>query len=282
LGTALFLALLPAAARAQENKAQAERSAKVFRSIQWQMGPTTGSLGDQAELKVPAGYQFTGRDGTAKLLDATGNMPDPEALGALLPLTPPFWFVIFTYQDIGHVSDDEKDKLPGMQDSLLQSIKEGTERGNAFRRGRGLPEMTITGWIVPPKYDETSNDLVWAFGAQSKEGQEANYDTRILGRTGVMSVKLVTDAKEVKAQIPTVKNLLAGFQYKPGHKYSEVRSGDKIAQYGLTGLITGGVILAAAKSGLLGKIWKLLVVGGAALFGGIWRFLTGKSRQTNT
>ncbi len=169
-----------------------------------------------------------------------------------------------------------------MADSLLQTIREGTEKGNAYRRSKGVPEMTITGWITPPQYDEVSNNLVWAFGASSKNGQEANYDTRILGRTGVMSVKLVAGAEEIKPAIPTVKAMLTNFQYKPGHRYSEVRAGDKIAQYGLTGLITGGVILAAAKSGLLTKFWKLIVVGEAALFGGIWRGLDGQNEDFMT
>jgi uncharacterized membrane-anchored protein len=280
LGAAALIGLLQASATAQTDKARAEQAAKLFQSIKWQVGPTTAAVGEMAEIKVPAGYQFTGREGAAKLLEATGNPPDSDVVGAMLPLTPPIWFATFTYQDIGHVADDEKSQLDGLADSLLQTIRDATEKGNAYRRSKGVPEMTITGWITPPKYDEVSNNLVWAFGASSKNGQEANYDTRILGRTGVMSVKLVAGAEEIKPAIPTVKAMLTNFQYKPGHRYSEVRAGDKIAQYGLTGLITGGVILAAAKSGLLLKFWKLIVVGGAALFGGIWRALTGKTKTS--
>jgi uncharacterized membrane-anchored protein len=280
LGAAALIGLLQASATAQTDKARAEQAAKLFQSIKWQVGPVTADVGGVSEIQVPKGYQFTGPAGAAKLLEATGNPPDPSIVGAMIPLTPPIWFLTFDYKDIGHVADDEKSQLPALADSLLETIRKGTEKGNAYRRSKGVPEMTITGWITPPQYDEVSNNLVWAFGASSKDGQEANYDTRILGRTGVMSVKLAAGADELKAAIPTIKGLLTNFQYKPGQKYSEVRAGDKIAQYGLTGLITGGVILAAAKSGLLVKFWKLIVVGGAALFGGIWRALTGKSRQT--
>jgi uncharacterized membrane-anchored protein len=224
-----FAALLQGSARAQVDQGRAERAGKIFRSIHWQMGPATGAVGDVAEIKVPVAYQFTGRDGAAKLLEATGNPPDPEVVGALMPLNPPVWFLVFTYQDIGHVADDEKNQLAGLQDSLLKVIRDGTEKGNVYRRSKGLPEMSITGWIIPPKYDESSNNLVWAFGGSTREGNEANYDTRILGRTGVMSAKLVASANEINALIPNVKGLLANFQYKPGQKYSEVRAGDKIA-----------------------------------------------------
>jgi uncharacterized membrane-anchored protein len=281
---AVLLCVLPVVARGQgkgqDNDPRAERARRLFSQIVWQTGPTKTPVGDVAEMKIPADFQYTGRAGAALLLDATGNPPDPTVVGALMPLQASPWFLLFTYDDIGHVSDDEKSQLPGMQESVLKVIRDGTVQGNAYRRGKGLPEVTITGWIIPPKYDESSNNLVWAFGTDSADGKEANYDTRILGRTGVTSVKLVAPAQGIESVIPTVKGLLTDFQYKPGQKYSEVRAGDKIAQYGLTGLITGGVLVAAAKSGLLLKFWKLIVAGVVFVFGGLWRFLTGKTRQT--
>ncbi len=84
-------------ATAQTDKARAEQAAKLFQSIKWQVGPTTAAVGEMAEIKVPAGYQFTGREGAAKLLEATGNPPDSDVVGAMLPLTPPIWFATFTY-----------------------------------------------------------------------------------------------------------------------------------------------------------------------------------------
>ena len=47
----------------------------------------------------------------------------------------------------------------------------------------------------------------------------------------------------------------------------EYRKGDKLAEYGLTGLIAGGAIAVAAKSGLLAKLWKLVLLGVAAVVG---------------
>ena len=61
--------------------------------------------------------------------------------------------------------------------------------------------------------------------------------------------------------------MLKGFAYQKEESYAAFSKGDKIATYGLTGLIVGGGLLAAAKTGLLIKLWKpiagVLVVIGA-------------------
>jgi len=51
------------------------------------------------------------------------------------------------------------------------------------------------------------------------------------------------------------------FAYKSGGKYAEFRQGDKVAKYGLTALVVGGGVALAAKSGLLGKLFKPILVG---------------------
>ena len=43
--------------------------------IDWTNGPLTARLGDVAEVKIPAGYKFTGKEGTRKFLELTQNPP---------------------------------------------------------------------------------------------------------------------------------------------------------------------------------------------------------------
>jgi uncharacterized membrane-anchored protein len=82
-----------------------------------------------------------------------------------------------------------------------------------------------------------------------------------------MSATLVADPDQIETILPVSKSLLDGYEYLPGKKYSEFRSGDKIAEYGLTALITGGAAAVALKTGLLQKFWKVIVVGFIALVG---------------
>jgi uncharacterized membrane-anchored protein len=74
--------------------------------------------------------------------------------------------------------------------------------------------------------------------------------------------------------------MLGGFEFTSGNKYSEFVRGDKIAEYGLAGLIVGGTGVALLKSGLLQKFGKAIVVGIVALLGALkkmWNAMTQRS-----
>src|SRR5215470_1012362 len=107
----LFLTLLALAlsvvAAAQEPPSQQPQP-----KINWQVGPTTGQLGDIAQLKIPAGYLFTGADGARKVLELTHNPSSGNELGAVVPRgDDQSWFMIFEFADSGYVKDDEKNNL---------------------------------------------------------------------------------------------------------------------------------------------------------------------------
>jgi len=97
-------------------------------------------------------------------------------------------------------------------------------------------------------------------GSEPEATPVVNYSTRLLGRTGLMNVDLVLSPDEMGAVVPEVANLMSGFQYTPGKRYAEFRQGDKVAAYGLTALVAGGAGAVAAKTGLLAKAWKWLIL----------------------
>jgi uncharacterized membrane-anchored protein len=185
--------------------------------------------------------------------------------------SPSRWFVIFDFNSIGYVKDDEKDKLDA--NAILTSIKQGTERSNEERRKRGWSTLEIVGWHSAPRYDQGTNNLTWAVRASSEGDEVVNYSTRLLGRRGVMDVDLVLGPKEVAKAVPDLTRLLGGFEFNSGDRYAEFTSGDKIASYGLTALVAGGAGAALVKSGLLAKLWKFLVFGAVAAFATIRKFL---------
>ena len=57
---------------------------------------------------------------------------------------------------------------------------------------------------------------------------------------------------ETADAIADLNDLLTGYKFNPGDTYAEWRPGEKVAEYGLTGLITGGKgwATASAKTGL--------------------------------
>jgi hypothetical protein len=92
--------------------------------------------------------------------------------------------------------------------------------------------MTIIGWEQQPRYNESTHNLEWAIRGESEGSPIINYNTRLLGRGGVVEVTLVTDPSTLSETLPKFKTMLAGFDFNQGQRYAEFRQGDKIAEYG--------------------------------------------------
>jgi uncharacterized membrane-anchored protein len=271
----LCLAIVPARA-ADEPAAQPN---PLLSQIDWTKGPAKAELKSLAEVQVPEGFMFTGSKGTQKLLEAMGNPTSGSELGFLAP-TSLVWFVVFEFSDVGYVKDDDKDKLDA--DKMLKSIQAGNEEANKFRKKMGVPPLKITGWELPPRYNEQTHNLEWAIRGESEGDAVVNYNTRLLGRKGVMEVNLVIDPEKLAGAMPAYAAVLKDYSYKSGERYAEYRQGDKLAKYGLAALITGGAAAVAVKTGLFAslilffkKAWKLVVIGVVAVAAFIKKLLFG-------
>ena len=244
-------------------------------------GPTKAPLGKVAQVDLPIGYVFLDGKDYQKLLRAEGEPVSGNELG-LMRATNENWSVVFEFSDIGYVKDDEKDKLD--PDKLLASIRRNNDEANKERVRAGNPPLEVIGWEIPPKYDATTHNLEWAIRG-AVEGQPIlNYNTRLLGRKGVMEVVLIVKPDQLTETLPTFRNLLAGYSFQTGNSYAEYRPGDKIAKYGLGALVVGGAAVGAAKLGLftwllvfIKKAWKLVVVAFVAVVSFLKKIFTGRS-----
>jgi uncharacterized membrane-anchored protein len=241
--------------------------------LPWQRGPGTAPIGSGlAEIDLGEEYVFLDGAGTKRLMELTQNPVSGQEVATVAPVADEdHWFLVFEYDPMGYVSDQEKDSLDA--DAMLASIREGTDAGNEERRKRGWPTMRIVGWQEKPHYDERSRNLSWAVIGESEGHRNVNRIVKVLGRGGVMTVTLVADPEELAAAIPRVDALLDGYRYRPGHTYAEYVPGkDKLAAYGLTALVVGGAGAALLKTGLLAKLWKPIAAALAALGAGAKRF----------
>jgi uncharacterized membrane-anchored protein len=234
-------------------------------------GPATAQLSGIAQVAVPEGYIFLDGKTTRAMMEAAGEPSSGNEVGFLRP-TNGGWAVYFEYDKVGYVKDDEKDKLDAAK--LLKAIKAGNDEGNKERQRNGNPPLIIVGWEQEPKYDEKSHNLTWAIRATSEGHEVLNYNTRLLGRKGVMEVVLVCDPENLPTILPTFNGLLGDYKFNSGENYAEYKPGDKIAKYGLGALVLGGAAVGAAKLGLLGpvillfkKAWKLVIIALVAVAG---------------
>jgi uncharacterized membrane-anchored protein len=254
-------------------------------ALPWELGPTTGGIASTATLQVPEGFAFLGAAGTRDLEVLMQNPPSSvdQFVVAPLDLT---WVAYFSFSPVGYVKDDES--LDAAE--LLDRISEGTRQSNVERRKRGWETLRVVGWSFQPKYDGQLNALEWAILAEREQDQSkiVNYNTRLLGRRGVMEVTVVTDPTQLEDSVAAFKTLMPGYEFGAGEKYAEFRPGDHVAEIGLAALVTGGAAAVASKKGFFAaigvallKFWKLLAVGLVAV--GAWlRKLLGGKKDTPT
>lgn len=249
LGISALITLATISAIAQE---PAARKSKALE------GPALAKLAGVAELTVPIGHLFLDGKTTREMMEAAGEPVNGDEAGFLSP-TNRDWAVYFQYDNCGFVKDDEKDKLDSTK--LLNEIRKGNDAGNEYRKEHGNPPLEIIGWEQEPKYDPVTHNLTWAIRATSQGEQIVNYNTRLLGRKGVMEVVLVCDPADLQKNLPAFQAVLAGYKYTSGETYAEYKPGDKIAKYGLGALVLGGAAVGAAKLGLFAWLGVLLKKG---------------------
>lgn len=254
--TVLSLLLVPLwmAAAAPKPEAEEADAPKVER------GPAKVELGHELLLDLPEDYLFVEKASAKKFLEANGSFHNDNLLGLVvgndreLP-----WFVVIRYQDEGYIKDDEK--LDAKE--ILDAIKEGQEEANQERKQRGFKELRVGGWSEEPHYDRAKHHLVWALNAVTDDDTTVNYNTRVLGRRGYVSLNLVVDPVMLEKSKPHAAALLQHTSFKAGSRYEDFQEGtDKVAEYGLAGLVLGGAGVAAlklVKVGLLAKAGKFLI-----------------------
>ena len=169
-------------------------------------------------------------------------------------------------------------------DAFLRTLKEQNHAGLEERKRQGLPLLYLDGWFVAPHYDVQTKRL--EFGTELHDDKNeitVNYVIKILGRAGVMHALLVSSPNTLEADTREFKSVLSAFTFDAGHGYSEFRSGDKVAEYGLAGLVVGGAAAAAMKSGALKGMIKFLWVGvlgiGVVAWSFIKRMFAGREKE---
>lgn len=243
----------------------------ALRALDWHIGPRAEQVVGKATLKTAdAETLFLDDANSTKFLKLTGNLPEPG--NNIIFSKSGGWWADFSFNPIGYVKDDEKIDA----DDLLKTLKSADGPSNEERKRLGLPPLYTEGWYVPPHYDPQTKRLEWGVKLRSEGQTVLNYTIRLLGRTGVMSATLVSSPETLDKDVASFKQVLQGFDFNAGERYSEFKKGDHVAEYGLAALVVGGAAAVATKKGFwaviggfLAAAWKLVVAGVIAAFAGL-------------
>jgi uncharacterized membrane-anchored protein len=254
----------PKSAPVQQPSSQDDAWTQIEK-LDWKFGPTQGGIAGVAAITVPQGSAFLASPGTRRFLELQGNL-GADGMYTFAPRDVR-WFAVFAFDPSGYVKDDEKID----PDALLEIMKKSNVEGNEERKRRGMDTLVLEDWYVVPHYDVQTKRLEWGTRLRPQSGGiTVNYTIRLLSRSGVMSATLVSDPAALDQDVRAFKAALAGFDFNQGQKYSEFRSGDKVAEYGLAALIVGGAAAAAVKSGAFKAVGKFLFFGVFAAAAAAW------------
>lgn len=280
-------ALISAHAAGPADKEEAAQE-KLISSLKFQEG-VIPLLSGKAQITLKPGFQFLNNSDTRKVIVELWNNPPgaaDDALGMIVPkeATPraslESWAAVVSWKDDGYVKDEEFSSINF--DDMLKTLKESSREFSKERMAQGYGKLEIVGWAQQPRYETSTHKLYWAKAIDvGGPIQELHYDIRFLGRAGVLELSIMSDLpslKEIEAKAPAILSMV---DFTEGNRYADYKAGDKVAAYGIGGLIAGGVL---AKTGFfkvlligLAKFWKLIAIAVVAI-GALISKLVGAKR----
>jgi uncharacterized membrane-anchored protein len=250
------------AAESGADRAEIARLQKILDAQHPQFGDVT-LPGPGATLHLGRRFYFLKADEAKQVLGEWGNPPAGAegVLGMVFPAGATFvdddaWGAVVTYEASGFVSDEDADKTDYAK--LLADAQAGEADENASLKKEGYATAHLVGWAQPPTYDRSRHFLIWARDIRfsNQDVDALNYDVRVLGRRGVLSLNLVSNMPKLPRVRADAADLAAVVTFDRGEAYADFQEGrDKAAGYGVAGLVAAGLgVTAAQKFGLLAML----------------------------
>lgn len=242
-----------------------------------------------ATMQVPEGFKYLdAKQARFVLEEGWGNPADPSIMGMLIPLDHnPYdgscWAITFNYEESGHVADDDAKDIDYAD--LLEEMQKDIVEENKTREKEGFQPYTLIGWAVTPFYDAANHKLHWAkelkFGTDSSN--TLNYNIRVLGKEGVLVMNAIASMDQLEEVNANLDKVLTSVNFNDGNKYDQFdASVDKVAAYGIGGLIAGKVLAKVGFFALLLKFWKVIAIAVVAGFAALRKKIFGKKEEGGT
>ena len=246
-----------------------------------------------ASIQVPEGFKYLGPEDSERVLtDIWGNPPsdgENKSWGMLFPtngspLADSSFAINITYAPEGYIKDDDAKDLD--YDDLLKTMKSDISEANQYRIEAGYEPIELVGWASAPFYDSQTKKLHWAKELKFGEAtvNTLNYNIRILGRKGYLELNAISDINNLNQVKSNINPILESVNFNDGNRYADFNPKmDKVAAYGIGGLIAGKLLLKAglfAKLGLiLAKFWKVIALGFIAIMAGVRKLFSKKEES---
>lgn len=232
-------------------------------------GEATIELADQGSLTLPKGFVFVPKKEANELMKSWGHLGSESLVGIITSEGDFEGVILLYYHDVGYIKDNDANHLD--ENSLLEQLQDSAKEYNKRNKKLGLREAEIVGFAQKPFYDASKHQLIYSVierGIYPEKDPliQAGYFINTLGKEGHFSSSLSSPYDSLEKNKIYLEKILSSLKFKEGKRYEDFLAGtDRVAEYGLAGLITGVV---AKKLGLLAlawvfllKIWKFAAVG---------------------
>lgn len=239
-----------------------------------------------AEIIVPEGYKLLDAKQSAYVLTDLWGNPPADVLGLLFPkdtdpISENFTYAVeITYSDDGYINDEDAKDID--YDELLEEMQGDADASNNERKKQGYPTMDIVGWASKPFYDEANKKLHWAkeLKFEGEEVNTLNYNIRVLGREGFLNLNAIGTIDILPLFNKDVNQILNSVSFTEGNTYADFNPDyDKVAAYGIGGLIAGKLLAKAGFFVVILKFWKFIAIGAVGLFSAFKNKIFGRKEE---
>lgn len=169
--------------------------------------------------------------------------------------------VYYEWRDEGYIDDSDWADVDG--DELLTQYRDATEASNEERVANGFKPMHVVGWLEPPHYDKVSRTVTYALELKDEDASWVNAVALRLGRAGYTELTWVGSIgafQSAGSRPALLDEALAAHSFEEGHRYADFKEGDKVAAYGIAGLVATALGVKFGK-GLIAALIAFLVAG---------------------
>jgi len=113
--------------------------------------------------------------------------------------------------------------------------------------------LHVVGWLQKPTLNKKTSTVYWAFEVEAEGSENVVNSIAIkLGRESYEQFVWICPKSSYGASPDYLNQMLLAHQFNPGYRYEDYSVGDRIAEYGIAGLVgasIGGKMIKA--TGLL-------------------------------
>ena len=154
----------------------------------------------------------------------------------------------------GYIKGDDWDNVDA--ESFIKELKSGSDKANKERVKNGYATVEDITWHIKPSYNKELGYVFYSLLVKFNDGSETyNSTAMVLGRKGYTDITFLFKESIADVMPTEIDKVVKNFKYNQGSQYTDFKSGDKIAAYGVGALVAGSLgIKGLAKTGALAAV----------------------------